>query len=185
MAHLNFLWCLVIICIVVIDVYSSLELSYLNSYGILCSSHKSIRPILLSSFEFIGATKMKSPEVNTCASLFLNNCGTFPYKWYVYKVTFIWRYFVKGGIFGLYMRISGKVYIHITFLVVNLIVSASEFKLIINSNAINYLVTQCCLSQVTYPITIYRWVGVFVFPISVITSLTSFNSWFIFTYLAI
>ena len=79
---------LIILCIIVPGIDSSLELSYINSSGIPCSSHRSVRPIPTSTFEFIGITKMKSPDVNTCASLFPNSDGVFPYKGYVKKVAF-------------------------------------------------------------------------------------------------
>ena len=87
------------------------------------------------AFDFIGATKMNSPEVNTFASLFTNSDENFTYKGSIWKVAFSWRQFMKGGIFGLYLRISGPFAIHITLLVANQMVSADNFKLSIYLNA--------------------------------------------------
>ena len=74
---------LIVILIVVPGIDSSLGLSYINSYEMTLLSHISIRPIPPSAFDFVGTMKMKSPEVNTCASLFPNIDGTCPYRVYV------------------------------------------------------------------------------------------------------
>ena len=65
---------------IVPGIYSSLELTYLNYSGMPCISHISISPITPSDFDFIGATKMNYPEVNTCVGLFPNSDGTFMFK---------------------------------------------------------------------------------------------------------
>ena len=74
---------LIIICIIVSGIYSSLELSYLNSSEIILLSHRYIRPIYTYSFDFLGSTNMKSPKDNTSAGLLPDRGGTLPYKRYV------------------------------------------------------------------------------------------------------
>ena len=81
---------LIIIFIIVTGIDSSLELSYLNYYGMSCSPHISITQILPYTFYFIGATNINSPEVNTCEILFNNSDVIFLYKGSLYKFDFSW-----------------------------------------------------------------------------------------------
>ena len=74
---------LIIIWIIVTGIDYYFALSYLNYSGTPCLSHRSIRPSPPSEFDFIYATNMKSPEVNTCEGFFLNSNGTLKYKGYV------------------------------------------------------------------------------------------------------
>ena len=149
------------------------------------SSNISIMLFPPSNFYYIGATKMKNLEANTYAGLFPNHDVTFPYKGSVYKVAFIWQYFVKGEIFGLYLSISGPVAIIFTFWVVNQMLSDANFKLIIHFDASNSWVTRWCLSQVTDMIKNSARVGGCTLTISVVTSFNSFHSWLILTDLTI
>ena len=68
---------LIIICIIVTEIYSYLELSYLSSCGIPRSFHISIIQITPYDLDFIGATKTKLLEVNTCKILSPNSDNNF------------------------------------------------------------------------------------------------------------
>ena len=98
---------------------------------------------------------MNSLEVKTCAGLFPNSDGTFTYKGSVYNIALGWRYFVEREICVLHLHISGPVSIRITFLVVNWMLYAAEFKIVIHFDAIDFWVTRWCMSQVTVPIKNY------------------------------
>ena len=176
---------LIIICIIVQGIYSYLELSYMNYSAMTWSSHRSVMPITPSAFDLIGTAKIKSPETNTCAGLFTNSDGNFQYKGSVYKIAFSWWKFVKGEIFDLYLKISGPVSIHINFWVVNCMVSAANFKIILHFDVSDSWIIRWCMSWVTDPITNAGWFGGCKFTISVVTSLTSFHSWLIMTDLTI
>ena len=77
--------------------------------------------------------------------------------------------------FGLYLHISGLFFIHITFWLVNWMVYAAEFKLIIHFDASYTWVTRWCLYCVTDIIANSRWFEGCTLPISVLTSFTHFH----------